>query len=221
MITRIEIDGYKSFDDFALDLLPLTVLVGANASGESNLLEAVDLLGQLIREPAGQTLVDHARRGGPKELFWRGPDGAPAGTMRIAAHVLVHGEHGYGGELCRMPVEDGLDEWFRRDSMVVGDQRLGAKRRWTVGRADPDTGGNCRRVTPEVATEATAVRHAWLPTRRRPPRGRMASVGGATRRNSRASALSCGARFVAVCQLDGAPERGRHGLPRSWSSLRP
>ncbi|MGW0886466.1 GFA family protein [Streptomyces sp. NPDC002671] len=33
----------------------------------------------------------------------------------------------------------------------------------------------------------------------------------------RASALSCGARFVAVCQLGGVPERDRHGLPRSWS----
>ncbi|MFG2517090.1 AAA family ATPase [Streptomyces sp. NPDC048584] len=37
MITRIEIDGYTSFDDFALDLSPFTVLVGANASGKSNL----------------------------------------------------------------------------------------------------------------------------------------------------------------------------------------
>lgn len=101
MITRIEIDGYKSFDDFALDLPPFAVLVGANASGKSNLLEAVDLLGQLIREPTGQTLVDHARRGGPKELFRRGPDGAPVGVMRIAAHVLVHGDTGY----CHLRVE--------------------------------------------------------------------------------------------------------------------
>lgn len=101
MITRIEIDGYKSFDDFALDLLPFTVLVGANASGKTNLLEAVDLLGQLIREPTGQTLVDRARRGGPKELFRRGPDGAPVEVMRIAAHVLVHGYAGY----CHIRVE--------------------------------------------------------------------------------------------------------------------
>jgi AAA15 family ATPase/GTPase len=45
VITRIEIDGYKSFEDFTLDLPPFAVLVGANASGKSNLLEAVDLLG--------------------------------------------------------------------------------------------------------------------------------------------------------------------------------
>ncbi|MEU3191660.1 AAA family ATPase [Streptomyces sp. NPDC006992] len=95
MITRIEIDGFKSFEDFALDLPPFTVLVGANASGKSNLLEAVDLLGHLVREPTGQTLVDHARRGGPKDLFRRGPDGEPVDTMRIAADVVVDGESGY------------------------------------------------------------------------------------------------------------------------------
>lgn len=95
MITRIEIDGYKSFESFTLDLPPFTALLGANASGKSNLLEAVDLLGQLIREPTGQTLVDHARRGGPKELFRRGPDGHPAGTMRIAADVILGGPSGH------------------------------------------------------------------------------------------------------------------------------
>ncbi|MEV7870922.1 AAA family ATPase [Streptomyces sp. NPDC088124] len=101
MITRIDIDGYKSFDGFTLDLAPFTVLMGANASGKSNLLEAVDLLAHLIREPTGQTLVDHARRGGPKELFRRGPKGDPAEAMRIAADVIVDGQVGY----CHLRVE--------------------------------------------------------------------------------------------------------------------
>lgn len=112
MITRIEIDGYKSFDGFALDLPPFAVLVGANASGKSNLLEAVDLLGHLIREPTGQTMVDHARRGGPKELFRSGPEGDPAEVMRIAAHILVDGPRradgslGYGNAgICHLRVE--------------------------------------------------------------------------------------------------------------------
>jgi predicted ATPase len=89
MITRIEIDGYKSFEDFTLDLPPFAVLVGANASRKSNLLEAVDLLGHLIRNESGQTLVDHGRRGGPKDLFRRSADGRPAEVMRIAAEVIL------------------------------------------------------------------------------------------------------------------------------------
>jgi AAA15 family ATPase/GTPase len=34
MLTRIEIDGFKTFERFVLDLEPLTVLAGANASGQ-------------------------------------------------------------------------------------------------------------------------------------------------------------------------------------------
>ncbi|GAA0376960.1 hypothetical protein GCM10009530_29430 [Microbispora corallina] len=41
MITRIEIDGFKSFENFALDLPPFLVLIGTNASGTSNLLDAL------------------------------------------------------------------------------------------------------------------------------------------------------------------------------------
>jgi predicted ATPase len=103
VITRIQIDGYKSFEDFDLELSPFSVLVGANASGKSNLLEALDLLAHLVREPTGQTLVDHARRGGPKELFRRVPDGAPVPEMRIAADVLSNGDGGIG--YCHLRVE--------------------------------------------------------------------------------------------------------------------
>ena len=41
MITRIEIDGFKSFSDFALDLGPFHVIIGANGCGKSNLFDAL------------------------------------------------------------------------------------------------------------------------------------------------------------------------------------
>lgn len=40
MLTRIEIDGFKTFQDFAIDLLPFTVVLGSNAAGKSNLFDA-------------------------------------------------------------------------------------------------------------------------------------------------------------------------------------
>ncbi|MDX2825660.1 DUF2813 domain-containing protein [Streptomyces ipomoeae] len=89
MITRIEIDGFKTFDDFSLDLPPFLVLLGANGSGKSNLLEAVVLLGRLMRAPRSQTLVRYARRGGPRELFRRGPGGDLVDELRLSANVLV------------------------------------------------------------------------------------------------------------------------------------
>lgn len=89
MITRIEIDGFKTFDDFSLDMPPFLVLLGANGSGKSNLLEAVALLGRLVGAPVSQTLVRYARRSGPRELFRRGPEGDLVDEMRLAAQVLV------------------------------------------------------------------------------------------------------------------------------------
>ena len=37
MLTRIEISGFKTFDNFGLDLRPLTAIVGPNASGVSRI----------------------------------------------------------------------------------------------------------------------------------------------------------------------------------------
>jgi AAA15 family ATPase/GTPase len=39
MITRVEIDGFKSFRNFAVDLEPLTAIVGPNA--EDDLRKAI------------------------------------------------------------------------------------------------------------------------------------------------------------------------------------
>jgi predicted ATPase len=89
VITGIEIDGFKTFDRFSLDVPPFLVLLGANGSGKSNLLEAVALLGRLVRDPSGQTLVRHARRGGPRELFRRRPDGSLVDEIHIGASVLL------------------------------------------------------------------------------------------------------------------------------------
>ncbi len=47
MITQIEIDGFKTFSDFKLELAPFQVLVGPNGSGKSNLFDALHLLSRL------------------------------------------------------------------------------------------------------------------------------------------------------------------------------
>ncbi|MFF0035230.1 AAA family ATPase [Streptomyces mirabilis] len=106
MITRIEIDGFKTFDRFSLDVPPFLVLLGANSSGKSNLLEAVALLGRLVRKPSSQTLVRHSRRGGPRELFRRRPDGGLVDEMRIGANVLLETER-FG--LCHVNVDARIE----------------------------------------------------------------------------------------------------------------
>jgi AAA15 family ATPase/GTPase len=41
MLTRIEIDGFKTFREFSADLLPFQVVLGPNAVGKSNLFDAL------------------------------------------------------------------------------------------------------------------------------------------------------------------------------------
>jgi AAA15 family ATPase/GTPase len=41
MLERFTVKNFKSFREATLSLRPLTVLIGANASGKTNLLEAL------------------------------------------------------------------------------------------------------------------------------------------------------------------------------------
>ena len=87
MITRIELDGFKTFQDFSLDLAPLQVIVGANGAGKSNLFDALRLLGRLADSDltsAHQGLHDQVG-----ELFTIRPGGRRATQMRLAVDLLV------------------------------------------------------------------------------------------------------------------------------------
>ncbi|AOS65344.1 AAA family ATPase [Actinoalloteichus hymeniacidonis] len=91
MLTRMEIDGFKSFANFAVDLPPFLVVLGQNASGKSNLFDAVQLLRRLASAPS---LFDAFAdtRGELAELFRRFEGGARAEQMKFAVEVLVEPE---------------------------------------------------------------------------------------------------------------------------------
>lgn len=52
MITRLQVRGFKSLLDVDVTLGPLTVLVGANGSGKTSVLEAIDVAAFLRMSPA-------------------------------------------------------------------------------------------------------------------------------------------------------------------------
>lgn len=87
MLTRIEIDGFKTFRDFALDLPPFLVVLGRNAAGKSNLFDALQLLRLLADEPVLEA-AQHTR-GEVSELFHRYADGSRATEMTFAVEVLL------------------------------------------------------------------------------------------------------------------------------------
>lgn len=87
MLTRVEIDGFKSFRAFSADLLPFQVILGPNAAGKSNLFDALHLLSRLAEVDLQTAFQD--LRGEPLEMFsFVGPSKA-VHEMTFAVEVLL------------------------------------------------------------------------------------------------------------------------------------
>ena len=69
-IKSLQVRGMLSFEDAALDLRPLNVLIGPNASGKSNLIEIIALLQAAPRDLAGFI----RENGGITDWLWKGDD---------------------------------------------------------------------------------------------------------------------------------------------------
>jgi predicted ATPase len=87
MITHVEIDGFKMFRDFHVDLEPLQVIVGPNAAGKSNFFDALLLLSHLA--DADLRTAFQQLRGDAGELFTVQPDGTRGWRMKFAVELLV------------------------------------------------------------------------------------------------------------------------------------
>ena len=87
MITRIEIDGFKTFEHFSLDLRPFTAIVGPNASGKSNLFDAIKFVSRLAQIDIRDAMREV--RGRPFELFRVTRPGDSDANMTFAVEVLL------------------------------------------------------------------------------------------------------------------------------------
>lgn len=127
MITRFEVEGFKSLRSFAVDLEPLTAFVGPNGAGKSNLLEAMALLGRLASLPVeqafkmgrGRILDQFSRSGGETGRSIRFAVDVSLGTA-IADHAGNPLPTRYRYELVieRQTRDSGLEE------LVVADESL-------------------------------------------------------------------------------------------------
>src|SRR6266849_3040192 len=96
MITQIEIDGFKTFKDFKVELAPFQVIVGPNGSGKSNLFDALRLL-SLLADIDLQTTFQEVR-GEVDELFTILPEEQHTGRMQLSIEMLVNRKVQGGGE---------------------------------------------------------------------------------------------------------------------------
>lgn len=88
MLTRIEIDGFKTFRNFGLDVPPFLVVVGRNASGKSNLFDAIKFLAEISSGSLAEAV--HNMRGDIDELVHTPSVGPKPTTMRFAVEVLLN-----------------------------------------------------------------------------------------------------------------------------------
>ncbi|KIG18454.1 hypothetical protein DB30_00739 [Enhygromyxa salina] len=122
MITRLEVDGFKSLLGFAVDLEPFTVFIGPNGAGKSNILEALGLLSRLASEP----IVDAFRhgRGRPSDQFTH-LGGEVAQEIRFGVEFLFWGPcpSGAGTTASRLRYELVIE----RSQQDSGTERLIAR----------------------------------------------------------------------------------------------
>lgn len=89
MITYIKIDGFKSFHNFEMEFTPFTVIAGANASGKSNLFDALTLLSRLA-ETDNLKRAFSEQRGEFIEMFTQYGDDKYANQIHFAVEMLVN-----------------------------------------------------------------------------------------------------------------------------------
>lgn len=91
MIRRLRVKGYKSLVDVDVELGPLTVVFGPNATGKSNLLDAVNLLSRMVTsENLEEAFASH--RGSPLEAFTFGDGGMEELLGRSSAQFTVEAD---------------------------------------------------------------------------------------------------------------------------------
>ncbi len=88
MITYIKVTGFKSFHEMEMEFSPFTLIAGVNASGKSNLFDALQLLGRLAVTDNIRSAFSE-QRGEFLELFTQYGVNEYAKEMSFALEMLV------------------------------------------------------------------------------------------------------------------------------------
>jgi predicted ATPase len=143
VLSRFRVQGFKSLHDVEIDLAPLVVLIGPNASGKSNLLEALLLLSRLATEQTLSGAFEAPLRGYPLEAFSFSERGLEGLFEQQSADLVLEAEIeglAYRVRVRIQPKTGGLsvvDESLARigrSDLPTSDQVLD----WVVVRLSPD-----------------------------------------------------------------------------------
>lgn len=87
MLQRLRLTDFKSFTDEAVELAPVTMLVGANASGKSNFLDAIQFLRALSFDLLLSEVLNGEERSAPDA--WRGLRGGAQEAARVETSAFT------------------------------------------------------------------------------------------------------------------------------------
>jgi predicted ATPase len=154
MLTKLRVRNYKSLEDMIIPLRPLTVFVGPNNAGKSNILDCLLFLQELLELGAPSV----SSRGGFRYLVWGG-DLKRQIEIELDAHILngssrersityqieiaggPAGHYVISGETCSMYIDDEerklLEFPIEQGQVGVWDQtgrQIASRSSWKTGR---------------------------------------------------------------------------------------
>ena len=157
MIKRVRIKNYRSLGDIDVELVPLTVLVGPNASGKSNFVDALKFIGDALNSRLEAAIVN--RRGFSQlsrylakvltleflmEMRY-GREDYPPGTYVVELETDEENTAGFHirREYCKVNTGDGIAEYETyRGKWVTGPKLRGeyVRRSFLSELPDPQDG---------------------------------------------------------------------------------
>lgn len=87
MITKIEIDGFKTFDNFSMEFAPLVIIAGPNGSGKSNLFDALLLISSIAEKDLKEAFSQ--QRGDARELFTQIANTESTNQIKFAVELFI------------------------------------------------------------------------------------------------------------------------------------
>jgi predicted ATPase len=168
VIEELRLGAFKSFRDAKVQLSDLTLLIGRNGSGKSNLLDALEVLSRLATGDDVRDVLDGGRRDmGPVR---GGVEGcAPRGSTEFEIGCLVRTGHERASLDVRIQVEPHVQVLRER---LCGQTRIGWRTLLETAEPDPERGDidahwwNGRRgVNPSLPFRSSRLLTAQVPTR--------------------------------------------------------